>query len=164
MVLGGEDIPARYIANWLLQWPTDTLPTTYHSEKHHTDIDMIDCFSFLTAETKREDHIAKEIYTEHIEGLKLIAQGVGLWSDNIALQSMQQYVRDNFIAFPSNNQLTERWVKDSNECTYRSKDEFYSNIYAITRSCTVMEFNDDAQIELRNRERRANKHVFLNML
>ena len=63
-----------------------------------------------------------------------------------------------YIAFPSNNQLTERWVKDSNECTYLSKDEKMANIYAIVRSCTVMQYTDTAAELLSNRERKGNKY------
>ena len=49
-------------------------------------------------------------------------------------------------------------MKDSNECTYLSKDEKMANIYAIVRSCTVMQYTDTAAELLSNRERKGNKY------
>ena len=74
------------------------------------------------------------------------------------MEAIQRYVKQHYIAFPSNNQLTERWVKDSNECTYLSKDEKMANVYAIVRSCTVMQYQDNAAELLSNRERKGNKY------
>ena len=62
----------------------------------------------------------------------------------------------NFLSFGSNNQLTERWIKDSNECTYLKKDEKMSNIYAMVRSFTVLQFQEDANEELADRTRKGN--------
>ena len=57
----------------------------------------------------------------------------------------------------ANNQLAERWVKDSNECTYTGKDEKMSNLLAIVQSCTIFAFNDDAydvHIDRRQKEKK----------
>ena len=69
---------------------------------------------------------------------------------------MQQYVGKYYIDFPSNNQLTERWVKDSNECTYLSNDEKMANIYAIVILFTVLQFQEDANEVISDRIRKGN--------
>ena len=53
------------------------------------------------------------------------------------------------------------WVKDSNTCTYLSKDEKMANIYAIVRSVTVMQYQEDAALTLANRERKGDKYLHL---
>ena len=159
LVLGGDTLPATCIANWMLGLPIPiSCPRSYYSEKHHTTIDVIECCCFLTAKTTVEAHRQKDIYIDFQPQLRLLACGHDLWSDAVELEGMQRYVRQHYIAFPSNNQLTERWVKDSNECTYLSKDEKMANIYAIVRSCTVMQYTDTAAELLSNRERKGNKY------
>ena len=71
------------------------------------------------------------MYRTEIEKL---ADGADLWTNEKETEGLKSYVSNNFLPFPSNNQLPERWVKDSNECTYLSKDEKMSNLYAIDRS------------------------------
>ena len=57
LVLGGDVIPATYIANWLLDRSIpNTLPITYYSDKHHTDINVQHCGTFLTATTTVNEH------------------------------------------------------------------------------------------------------------
>ena len=71
---------------------------------------------------------------------------------------MQSYIRQYYIAFPSNNQLTERWVKDSNEYTYLIKNEKMANVYVIFRSCTVIQYQENAAGLLANWERKGNNY------
>ena len=71
---------------------------------------------------------------------------------------MQSYVRQHYIAFPSNNQLTERWVKGSKKITYLSKDEKMANVCTIIRSCTVMQYQEYTTELLANQERNGNKY------
>ena len=77
--------------------------------------------------------------------LRLLACGHDLWSDAVELEAMQRYVRQYYIAFPSNNQLTERWVKDSNECTHSGKDDHIASLIAVCRSATVFEYKYEAK-------------------
>ena len=80
-----------------------------------------------------------------------------LWTSLIPLVvTLREYVISNFVSFGSNNQLTERWVKDSNECTYLKKDEKMANIYAMVRSYTVLQFQEDANEALSDRKRKGN--------
>ena len=88
-----------------------------------------------------------------------MAAGTGrLWDMTCHdMQPFRTYVAESWLKVATNSQLAERWVKDSNECTATSKDENMSNIYAIIRSRTVMEFNDDTNREHKYRIRKATK-------
>ena len=64
-----------------------------------------------------------------------MADGTGRLRD-INRQDMEvfrNYVRASWFKIAINSQLSERWVKDSNECTATSKDDKMSNIYEIIK-------------------------------
>ena len=73
--------------------------------------------------------------------------------------NMRQFVRETWLKVSTNSQLAERWVKDSNECTFTSKHEKVANIYAIIRFRTIIYFNKSANDEHNNRARRATKYL-----
>ena len=52
----------------------------------------------------------------------------------------RKYVKENWITIPTNTQLVERWVKDSNETTFNTKDEGLADAVAILRSTTIFRF------------------------
>ena len=60
---------------------------------------------------------------------------------------------------PSSSQLAERWVNNSNECTYTNKNESLANMYALVRSTTVMVHADDAQASYGSRARKATRNL-----
>ena len=72
---------------------------------------------------------------------------------------LQQYIEDEWLITPTNTQLVERWVKDSNKCTYSNKDPYFSSLVAVCRSVSVFVCKEDASIQSRTRVLRANQHV-----
>ena len=81
-----------------------------------------------------------------------------LW-DTQSEEMERQFVQNSWLRIATNSQLAERWVKDSNECTFTNKHEKMSNIYAIIRSRTVMYFNESANNEHKDRIRRETKYL-----
>ena len=158
-VLGGDALPAAYIASWLLGEPIPAwIPNTYFSETHNTVITVRDCGSFLVKDQNPKAHRLKHFYS-YAEELQEMAPGTGcLWDPScVSMFPFQKFVEDNWIKIATNSQLAERWVKDSNECTATSKDEKMANIYAIIRSRTVISFNDDSTREHKDCMRKASK-------
>ena len=142
LVLGGDSNVAQYVACWLLNKPlTPNNDATYYSEKHKTEINIQDCGQFLTDLTTPTQHHAKTIFSVHRDGITKLSEGDPMWTSIIpSVVNLREYITGNFVSFGSNNQLTKRWVKDSNECTYLKKDEKMSNLYAMMRSYTVLQF------------------------
>ena len=99
-------------------------------------------------------------FTNHSEALKIIAAGEQhVWtSDNVSITKFRLYVKQNWLMIAANSQLAERWVKDSNECTYTNKDEKMANILALIRSSTVFTFRDIADNNHSSRDRQSTKH------
>ena len=119
LVLGGDSSMAQYIACWLLNKPpTPNIEATYQSEKHKTEINIHDCGSFLTNLTTPAEHHEKTIFSGHRDGILKLSEGEPLWTSIIpSVVNLREYITTNFISFGLNNQLTETWVKDSNEYT-----------------------------------------------
>ena len=52
-----------------------------------------------------------------------------MWTSNeMSMQNFRSFIKQNWLIIAANSQLTERWVKDSNESTYTNKDEKMANI------------------------------------
>lgn len=52
-----------------------------------------------------------------------------VWTSNeMSMQNFRSFIKQNWLIIAANSQLTERWVKDSNESTYTNKDEKMANI------------------------------------
>ena len=125
--LGGDVLPAPYIANGLLGTPP----------------------------TKR--HASKELYLYVHKSQAMAAGVMLCDLTTQDMELFRHYMSNNWFKMTTNSQLTERWVEDSNECTATSKDENISNIHAIIRSRTVMYFNDDIRDDHVDRTRKAIK-------
>ena len=70
----------------------------------------------------------------------------------------RKYVKENWLTIPTNTQLVERWVKDSNECTFNTKDEGLVDAVAILRSTTIFRFCRKALRLSNDRLLSANQH------
>ena len=160
--IAGDSLPAAYLSNWFIgndeapAW----IPETYHSATHNTTINVRECSSFLIDGEDRANHQAKQ-FLQFTPQLTAMANGTAtLWdSPGEQMENMRQFVRETWLKVATNSQLAERWVKDSNECTFTSKHEKMANIYAIIRSRTVMYFNESANDEHKDRSRRATKYL-----
>ena len=99
-------------------------------------------------ETHPDTYRTRAFYT-HLNQIQSIAAGTGqLW--DATSQDMEPfciYEQKSWLKIATNSQLAERWVNDSHKCTYTSKDERMSKIYAIIQSHTVMCFNDIANTD-----------------
>ena len=161
-VIGGDRFPAAYIANWFNgnneapQW----LPESYYSDTHNTTINVCECGKYLIAMEDRINHQGKE-FLRFVPQLQSIAAGnATLWdTQSEEMENMRKFVQNSWLKIATNSQLAERWVKDSNECTFTNKHEKMSNIYAIIRSRTVMYFNESANNEHKDRIRRETKYL-----
>ena len=56
----------------------------------------------------------------------------------------------------THTQLDERWIKDSNECTYTGKDDHFASMVGISLSSTVFEYNDQVKRESSKRDMEGN--------
>jgi len=65
--------PASYISSWLLAREYLTLLSTYHSKKHHTDINIRECGSFLVELSANKEHTKKEFYINHQSAIDQLA-------------------------------------------------------------------------------------------
>ena len=160
--LAGDALPAAYIANWLMGKSTPAwIPETYQSQIHNTTINVRACGTFLCPPETRPDTYTTRAFYTHLHQIQRIAAGIGtLWDEtSLDMEPFRIYVRKSWLKIATNSQLAERWVKDSNECTYTSKDERMSNIYAIIRSRTVMCFNDIANTDHKDRIRKGTKYM-----
>ena len=101
----------------------------------------------------------REFYKKHECAIREMAQGTHLWSTNASdnINKFRKYVEEEWLIIPSNTQLIERWVKDSNECTFTNKEEHLASLMAICRSDTLFGYLfDETQIDM---ELRANQFV-----
>ena len=97
---------------------------------------------------------------KYTPALKEIAEGKSVWDENVSKDMLEfkEYVEDKWLCVPSNTQITERWVKDSNECTVTGKSAKYARQVAMCRSATVMVFNEIAAEKEKNLLLKANKY------
>ena len=59
----------------------------------------------------------------------------------------------------SNTHLVERWVKDSNECTYSGKDPHFASLIGMCRSTTVFEYKSESLKQAHCRVLKGNQFV-----
>ena len=76
IALAGDSVPARYIANWLLEIPIpNDLPLDYYSEMHKTTFNTSLCGQFLILNNTPSDYRNKDFYTLHRDAIKEMAEG-----------------------------------------------------------------------------------------
>ena len=69
----------------------------------------------------------------------------------------QNYIKRNWLPIVTNTQLVERWVEDSNECTYTGKDDHVASMIGLCRSSTVFDYKEYAKAECNQRALKGNK-------
>ena len=109
-------------------------------------------------DTTRNAHLGKHFLKTYSNQLLLMMNGcTNLWDEGYSedMNNFREYIVRKCLKTATNSQLAERWVKDSNELTYTGKDEKFSNIMAITRSRTVMKYNDEAYEQYGSRIRKS---------
>ena len=157
--LGGDILPAAYLASWFLgEEPPTWLPSTYYSYTHDCLINVRECGAYLVKETTLDDHRGKAFLQMYRNELIMMMKGTAdLWNEECSerMSNFREYMINKCMKTATNSQLAERWVKDSNELTYTGKDEKFSNIMAIVRSRTVMKYNDEAYEQHRARIRKS---------
>jgi hypothetical protein len=55
LALGGDELPAQYLANWILGKPNNPPNTSYESVAHDTTIELEDAMQYLTAVESPEE-------------------------------------------------------------------------------------------------------------
>lgn len=74
-----------------------------------------------------------------------ISEGQDIWDSSVpSVIDLLIYVTSTFLSFGSNIKITER---------YLSKDETMANLYAMVRSYTALQFQEDANEKLASRTR-----------
>ena len=73
-------------------------------------------------------------------------------------------MKNNWLIVVTNTKLNERWVKDSNECTYTGKDEHFDWAVAICRSCSIFDYKMMAKKASETRTLKGNKYNTPGML
>ena len=74
------------------------------------------------------------------------------------IRQFKRYVQENWLTIPTNTQLVERWVKDSNECTFNTKDENLADAVAHLCSTSIFCYRRKFQRLYEDRELSANQH------
>lgn len=92
---------------------------TYTYSNCSNAIDIAECCTFFNFNTISNAHRAKYIDVDLQPQFAIfLANGQHTWSDGDEMQTMQDYVRNNYLQYLYNNQLTKCWVKDINKCAY----------------------------------------------
>ena len=160
LALAGDSLPARYLANWILERPTLSLPLEYSSSVHKTTINVNAAFAFLKVNNTPESQRSHQYFVDHRDAIIEMAEGKDLWSEESdCMRKFRQYVKNNWLTVSTNTQLVERWVKDSNECTLSGKDEHFSSLIATCRSATIFDYKMDARTEAEGRELKGNQYI-----
>ena len=73
------------------------------------------------------------------------------------MSKFRKYIKSNWLPIVTNTQLVERWVKDSNECTYTGKDGHFASMIGVCRSSIVFAYKEHAKAKCTQRELRGNK-------
>ena len=161
-MLVGDNIPATAIANWILkrQLPQN-IPKEYYSSTHKTMIDIQDMLQCLTLNIDPVVVTSMTFYSVHIDAIKEIADGFNLRAEKQSecLMKFKCLVQLNWLIIPTNAQLVERWVKDSNECAYTEKDEHFASMVSLCHSSTVFPYKHEARQLATTRTLKGNKHV-----
>ena len=122
--LAGDALTAAYVASWFLGLqPLAWIPDTYQSDTHNTIVNDRLCGEFLVRDEIPSNHIGKH-FGQYSEQLRAMAAGtVQLWDlDRLDIELFRMYVKETWLSIATRSQLAERWMKDSNECTFTSKE------------------------------------------
>ena len=85
IALAGDNVPARSIANWLLELPIpDDMSLEYYSKKHKTTINTSVCGQFLISNNTNSKYTCKEFFRIHRQAVQEIAEGRKLWGDTVS--------------------------------------------------------------------------------
>ena len=158
LALGGESLPAEYIAKWLVG---KELPSgNYMSSKHNTVINLSSMGGFLTSGIAPESLKTKEFFRLHQDAIVRLSEGEKLWDSegSETVINFRNYVKQKWFIVVTNTQLVERWVKDSNECTHSGKEDHIASLVAMCRSATVFEYKYEAKVAAQTRILKANQH------
>ena len=145
--LVGLPLVSIYIARWILgrEFVEEDFDLIW-CEKYKTYVNTHDMFTYLTSKVTpsalTQQHT--NLLPKYIPALKEIAEGKSVWDENVTKDMLEfkEFVENKWINVPSNTQITERWVKDSNECIVTGKSAKYARQLAMCRSATVMIFNE----------------------
>ena len=130
LALGGDSIPSTYISRWILGLD---LPTgQYVSTNHKTIIDVAAMGTFLTSGTTPIQIQGKAFFQLHCDAINQISEGVKSWDGegSESVQTFRIYINAYWHIIPTNTQLVEQWVKDSNECTHSGKEDYVASLIA----------------------------------
>jgi hypothetical protein len=157
LALGGDELPARYLANWVLGKPNPS-DTSYESEAHDTTIDLDDAILYLTGKATPAELKSRRFFVQHSAAVEKISTGGSIWRDE-SLSEFRQFVESKWVALPSNTQFVEGGVKDSKRCASTSRSEELRSLIAIQRSQMVHRVHEGAKEKREYRMLRANQHV-----
>jgi len=73
------------------------------------------------------------------------------------MRKFSNYIKNAWLIVPSNTQLCERWVKDSNECIVTGRSERLTQQVALCCSMTVMDYYSVANLIYEEKDRKGNK-------
>lgn len=87
--------------------------------------------------------------------------GQNLWEEegNEEMREFCKYIEDNWLIVPTNNQLTERWVKDSNACTHNNQCERFLSLVAMVFSSQYLHLMYEAKEMALEIELKWNQHM-----
>merc|ERR1740124_1959621 len=91
---------------------------------------------------------SKSWWTKHFDWQKYVdtrSGTAGFLGRHMAIRYYLQWDDlQNLMDFFVNHVVVERWVKDSNECTYTGKDDHFASMVGMCRSSTVFEYKEAA--------------------
>ena len=126
LAIAGEPLLATRLVCWFLEKAPPPLPSTHlPSKEHRTTIDVESMINFFTVGKNIAQYSHHHIFDTFRPALNEIANGNELWVSDCSenMTKFKNYIKNAWLIVPSNTQLCERWVKDSNECVVTGRSE-----------------------------------------
>lgn len=110
----------------------------FTSATHKCTVYIRKLISFLIADMNSSSFCQKEFYQKNLQAVKKIYKGGNLWeSESIEIKRFRTLLKYKWLIIPTNTQLVECWVKDSNKCTFNIKEESLVDAIAILCSTSI---------------------------
>jgi hypothetical protein len=144
LALGGDNIPAMHLANWILGQPSLPL-ASYESFTHDTTIRLDDMMADMTELRSPEEMKIWRFFLLHGDAVERMSKRESVWKEDSSLKEFREFIESKWLRLPSNTQFVEEGVKDSKRCASTAQNEQMRSTIATQWSYIVHSIHDKPQ-------------------
>ena len=161
-MFAGDQNCATALADWTVSGHLPAEDAVSHTSQttHGSAINLRKYIMFATQNTTREELSATKLVEEHIDAVRLLADGESLWdSEKELVCELARWCKVNIVPIMSSTQAVEGQVREASLVATMGRDADTRSAMALIRSTVDIAANKAAVEENREKYRRGNQHM-----